>query len=233
MLSAAPRYAWRRSDLVLGRMLALSPLSIVISFVFSVLALGIVSVFTPKPANPQSGWDEMTGIFEGMMAGFAVAQIVLAAAQIAIAIAVAIIASRLRRFRRGHVLGPIVIALSLAAVVSTALDCAGRITPELVVASGTGTLHDVLRWASPVLVALAIALLLMLLRMCGLATGRFPSLPPLALASPLLLIPSVRMLDLVAAFIPPVILGAVWLRALGNAKAGGASVDAPPASVLS
>lgn len=233
MSAAAPQHAWRRSDRVLGRMLALSPLSIVASFVFSILAFGIVSAFTPKPTNPQSGWDEMTGIFEGMIAGFAVAQIVLAMAQIANAVAVAVIASRLRRFRRGNALGVIVVALSLAAVASTALDCAVSIIPELVIASEAETRFDGLRWAGPALVAVAVATLLMLLRTCGLATGRFQGLPLLALASPVLLIPSVPVLDLVAAFIPAVILGTVWLRALRNAEAGGASVDAPPASVLS
>lgn len=210
----APPHAARASDRALGWVLALSPLAIIASFILAVVTLGGVATFGPKAQNPQSGRDEMGGFFAGMLAGFAVANVTLCIVQIVIAIVVSALASRQIGVPGARVWGALTIGLAVAAGLAAAVRCAMSLAPDLMLAVYGQPVEQVIRWAPPTLSALAVASLLALLRRHGILSGRVAALPLLALTGLVLLIPSVPILDQLAAFYPPALLGALWLRAL-------------------
>lgn len=232
MPDAAPAPSARtRRILALG--LVLSPITIVVSFLCSLLAMAVVASLTPRPADPQSGWDEMGGVFEGVRAAGATHLLVLTLAVTLFAVILLVLARPLRW--KGD--GVLAVALPVAAIASAlamVISCAQSLGPLFDSGFGDSPVAAPLpHWAAPAAICLAaICFLLLVRRRDGSPPrrGRLSILALLCLTGPLLSVLGAGPLDVFAVFVPSMLAGIGLLWSGADAEAGGASEDAPPAS---
>ncbi len=222
-----------RTRRILALTLVLSPITIVVSFLCSLLVMAVVASLTPRPTDPQSGWDEMGGVFEGMRAAGATHLMILTLAVILFAVILLVLARPLRWNGDGLLAVALPVAV-IAAAVAMAIGGVQALWPLFDPGFGDSPVAVPLpHWAAPAAICLsAICFLLLLRHRDGSPTRRrrLSILALLCLTGPLLSVLGTGPLDVFAVFVPSMLAGIGLLWSGADAETGGASEDAPPVS---